>query len=167
MEEFPRNCGFLSLVVVERVLHPKSAGFCGDLGLTLDPPTRQRSQNPPWLKKSKKVFGRVSRKVSEGPGRPPKTSQKRVSWTLRVKNHLLFDSGDSFLTRFGGVGQDSRRLPQRLSWRLFSGFLSQGGLLTPLPGRGGRKACCGFKIKSATAEPSNFQSQSSSINIFM
>ena len=41
---------------------------------------------------------------------------------------LTFDSGDSFLTRFGGVSQDPRRLAQRLFRRLFFDFLSRGGL---------------------------------------
>ena len=36
---------------------------------------------------------------------PQNESKTSLLETLRVKNHLFFDSGDSFLTRFGGSGR--------------------------------------------------------------
>ena len=103
------------------------------------PPTWQRSQNPPRFKKSPPPE-RVSGGVSEGPGRPPKTSQNEPSGDTASQKSPVFDSGGSLLTRFGGIGQDPRRLPQRLFRRLFRRLSEPGRVLTPLPGRGGCKS---------------------------
>ena len=46
------------------------------------PPPGRGVKTLPGSKSQKRVSGRVSEGVSEGPGRPPKTSQKRVSWRL-------------------------------------------------------------------------------------
>ena len=67
------------------------------------PPTWQRSQNPPRLKRSKmslqeNLWGSL-RACWPTPQNESKTS---LLETLRVKTHLFLDSGDSFLTRFGG-----------------------------------------------------------------
>ena len=45
---------------------------------------------------------------------PPPPQNKSTMTLLQSANHLLFDSGDSFLTRFGGFGRDPRRLLRRL-----------------------------------------------------
>ena len=95
---------------------------------TPPPPTWQRSQNPPRLKKSKKSLRESLWGSLQGswptPQNESKTSLQRQN---KTKNHLFFDSGDSFFFGGGGVGQDPRRLPQRLSQRLVFDFLSQGG----------------------------------------
>ena len=89
------------------------------------PPAWQRSQNPPRLKKSKKSLRGGLR------GSWP-TPRKRVkNESPESQNRWFFwlaeSPGDSFLTRFRGVGQDPRRPPRRLSRRLFFDFLSRGG----------------------------------------
>ena len=92
------------------------------------PPAWQRSQNPPRLKKSKKSLQESLRASLRGFWLTPQNESKTsLLETLRVKNHLFFDSGDSFLTRFWLVGQDPRRLARRLSRRLSFDFLSRGG----------------------------------------
>ena len=71
---------------------------------------------------------------------PQKKSKTSLSQTLRVKNHLFFDSGDSFLTYFGGSCKDPRRNPRRLFRRLVLWLFEPRRILTPLPGGGDRNA---------------------------
>ena len=72
------------------------------------PATSYRSQKLPRLEKSKKSLRRSLRGV---PADAPKRVRKESPETLRVKNHLFFDSGDSFLTLFGAPAGTPRRLP--------------------------------------------------------
>ena len=64
----------------------------------------------PGAKSQKRVSGGVTGGVFfEGSWKTPqKESKKSLQETLRVKDHLIFDSGDSFLTLFRG----SARTPQ-------------------------------------------------------
>ena len=58
---------------------------------------------PPRLKKSRKSLRESLRSSLRGFWPTPQNESKTsLLDTLRVKNHLFFDSGDSLLTRFGG-----------------------------------------------------------------
>ena len=54
------------------------------------------------LHESKAAPARQVKTESLVPAEPPKRVKTSLWETLRVKNHLFFDSGDSFLTLFGG-----------------------------------------------------------------
>ena len=93
------------------------------------PPTWQRSQNPPRLKKSKKSLRKSLWGSLRGSWPSPENESKTsLLETLRVKNHLFFDSGDLFLTRFGGsarsLGDSPRDSPgdSFLTFRDAEGF---------------------------------------------
>ena len=92
------------------------------------PPTWQRSQNPPWLKKSKKSLRKSLWESLRGSW-PTAQNESKTSLleSLRVKNHLFFDSRRLVFDSFWGVGRDPWRLPQRLSRRFFFDFLSRRG----------------------------------------
>ena len=138
----------------------------------------------PGFKSQKRVSGRVSGGVSEGPGRPPKTSQKRISSRLcESKITCFFDSGDSFLIRFGGSGRtlgDSPRDSPRDSFVTFwagEGFDSsarsgggvaslgcilglrlRGGFLYSVGGTGDRNSSALIMSCGSTVLPSEFLS---------
>ena len=71
------------------------------------------------------------------PGRPPrKESKTSLLETLRLKNDIVFDSGDSVLTLSGGgIGRDPSETHPETLFRLFEP--GPGRVLTPLPGRRG------------------------------
>ena len=83
-----------------------------------------QSRSPPGSQSQKRVSG-------QGPGWPPKKEAKTsLLETLRVKNHMVFYSGDSFLTR---VGQHPpRRLPDTPETLFFLDFPSAGNWLINL-----------------------------------
>ena len=64
------------------------------------PPPARGVQSLPSSKSQKGSPGESPGEFPRVLADPPKTSQKQISWRLRVKNHLFFGSGDSFLTRF-------------------------------------------------------------------
>ena len=67
-------------------------------------------------------MGRNKKVKKESPGESPRgspgvladpqnESKTSLLETLQVRNHLFFDSGDSFLTHFGGVGPGPSETP--------------------------------------------------------
>ena len=113
------------------------------LPLELRPPRPgRRVKTLPGSKSQKRVSGRVSGGSLWGSLRgswptPPKRVKTSLLETLRVKNHLFFDSGDS---RPG----PSETPPETLPETLF-GLFEPGRVLTPLTCRGGGnpRAMCG------------------------
>ena len=92
----------------------------------------------PVSKNQKRVFGRVSGGVRGSwptPENEPKTS---LLETLRVKNHLFLTPETRFWLVLGARPGPSETLPETLPETLFCLF-ETGRVLTPLPGRGGRK----------------------------
>ena len=91
------------------------------------PPVRQRSQNWPRAQKSKRSLRKSLKGSLRVSRRTPQKSQKRVSRRLCESNLSVFDSGDSFLTLFGGsVGTPGDSLRDSLA-DSFLTFGSGGG----------------------------------------
>ena len=75
-------------------------------------PAWQRSQHPPWLKKSRKSLR----------GSWPTPQKESKTSLLRVKNHLFFESGGLFLTLFGGSARTLGDSPETLPKTVFFTF---------------------------------------------